>query len=103
MPLLLRWSRRGVGGNVQHVFRGKLCHDGLHQIGPGPFAHAGLHIVKLTYDITWRTTREPGNRTESFKARAVTNSTLCGLATPVSSQRLTFLDAARWNVGHKAR
>src|SRR5262249_16774507 len=96
------YSRRGVGGNVEHILRRQLLHDRLHEIGPGALASAQLHVVQLAYKVTWGTTSEAGNRTKAFEIGAVAYPALRCFAAACRHQRLAFLYTARRHIGHEA-
>ena len=49
--LVLRGSRRYVGGDIQHVVLAEGRYDGLHEAGPQAFSGTLLHIVHLPHHV----------------------------------------------------
>src|SRR5438094_2176640 len=72
-PIGSRNARRGVSGNLQHLFLAQIGDGRLHQRSPHPLPSALLHVIKLADDIAGLTTRNGGYGTKALQVRAMTD------------------------------
>ena len=65
--MALRFQRRGVGSQRQHVVLGELGDDLGHERRPRAFARAGLHVIHLAHEVTGRAAGEAGDGAEPLE------------------------------------
>src|SRR5262249_57181787 len=94
-----RVKRTEIGRKRDHVVERQLLDHRLHQVDPGPAAHAILHIVELAHHVEGIAVGDRRYLAEALETRSVTDGAGHRLAAaPRRDQLFALLDGARRDV-----